>query len=494
MPRKIALSTLNASSIEIINVIRENASYAYQSSVPTITQESDIPAVGQIIYGAPALRNEFISALVNRIAAVRVQSATFNNPYAVLKKGMLEFGETIEDIFVGLAKVVDYSADKAGAREFKRTLPDVQSVFHAVNWKVMYPVTIQNDELKQAFLSIDGVTDLIANIVDQVYVAAEYDEYLLFKYLLIKGITKGQFKPVSIGDGSNYKTAATAFRGTSNKLRFMSPDNNIANVRTNTPIERQVIFMSAEYDAAFDVEVLASAFNMDKAEYLGRRFLIDDWTSYDNERFAEIRAASDGLEEVTDAELTLMGTVKAVLCDEKWFQVYDKLMEFTEKFVASGLYWNYFYHVWKIVSWSPFANAVVFVTSSSSMNAEIDEVEFTVASLDTSANAIVMTFEVSDVEASNADVVGFRDYEFTQNSTLITNSIAVQKYGAVIVPIDGTAEDVSTSELTISVNGTAFETDGIVKTAAVGETPATYKAFDEVAVGDTIVFTPESIL
>lgn len=489
MARKIALSTLNASSIDIINVIRENASYQYQNSVPTITTADEIPAVGQILYGAPALQNEFINALVNRIAAVRVQSATFNNPYAVLKKGLLEFGETIEDIFVGIAKVVHYSAEKAENREFKRTLPDVKSVFHAVNWKVMYPVTIQNDELKQAFLSIDGVTDLIANIVDQVYTAAEYDEYLLFKYLLIKGVAGGKMKPVSVGDGTNYKTAATKFRGTSNALRFMSSNNNIAGVKTSTPIDRQVIFMDANYDAAFDVEVLASAFNMDKAEYLGRRFLIDSWTDYDNERFDAIRAESDGLEEVTSTELTLMGDVKAILLDERWFQVYDKLMQFTEKFVASGLYWNYFYHIWKVVSWSPFANAVVFVTSSSSTLAELDELTFTVDKVETSDSNIVITFKLTDAEDGNVDSIGYRDYRFTQNSDLITAGIAVVEAGALIVPINtGHSEDTSTSKITVEIGGTTLTTDGIVKTAAEGATPATYKAMDEVAVGDTITF------
>ena len=58
------------------------------------------------------LLRAFINALVNRIAIVRVQSANFNNPYAILKKGYLEFGESIEDIFVSIANVVDFSAEK----------------------------------------------------------------------------------------------------------------------------------------------------------------------------------------------------------------------------------------------------------------------------------------------------------------------------------------------------------------------------------------------
>ena len=150
MAKRIAASTLNATTIDILNVIRQNASLEYQASVPTITKATDIPHVGEIIYGTPAFANQFLNALVNRIAIVRVQSATFNNPYAALKKGYLEFGESVEDIFVKIAKVEYFDPEKADAREMKRYLPDVRSAFHVMNWRVMYPVTIQDEDLRQA--------------------------------------------------------------------------------------------------------------------------------------------------------------------------------------------------------------------------------------------------------------------------------------------------------------------------------------------------------
>lgn len=88
MPRRIANSTLNASTIDIMNVIRQNASYDYQQNVPVVQNATDIPRVGEVIYGTPAFANQFLNALVNRIAIVRMQSATFNNPYSMLKKGI----------------------------------------------------------------------------------------------------------------------------------------------------------------------------------------------------------------------------------------------------------------------------------------------------------------------------------------------------------------------------------------------------------------------
>lgn len=429
MPRRIANSTLNASTIDIMNVIRQNASYDYQQNVPVVQNATDIPRVGEVIYGTPAFANQFLNALVNRIAIVRMQSATFNNPYSMLKKGYLEFGETVEDIFVSIAKAVDFSAEKASGREFKRTMPDVRSAFHVMNWRVMYPVTIQDMDLHQAFLSMDGVQNLIAKIVDAVYTGAEYDEFLLFKYLLIKAISHGKVKTQSIVADADLKTSAVAFRGTSNLLPFVSSDYNSAGVKTNTPKDRQVIFMDANFNASFDVNVLASAFNMEKADFLGRLFIIDKWDEFDNERFDIIRDNSDGLEEVTADELALMKNVKAVLLDENWFQVYDNMNKFTEKYVSSGLYWNYFYHTWKTISTSPFANAVAFVDSTA-------EVELPVTltlhwdAKDKTEKAITLTMHAD----ANGATLAPNEVNFVQTDQLTTNGIAVQKYGGMLVP------------------------------------------------------------
>lgn len=458
MARRIAATSLNASTIDILNVIRQNASYDYQSSVPAVTQATDIPKVGEIIYGTPAFANQFINALVNRIAIVRVQSANFNNPYAMLKKGYLEFGESIEDIFVSIANVVDFSAEKAPAREFQRTIPDIRSAFHVMNWRVMYPVTIQDEDLKQAFLSIDGVQNLIAKIVDSVYTAAQYDEFLLFKYMMIKAISHGKMYPVELG--ATMADAAVAFRGTSNLLPFMASDYNESAVKTNTPKDRQVIFMDAMYNAQFDVNVLASAFNMDKADFMGRLFLIDNWTEFDNDRFDVIRANSDGIEEVSATELALMQDVKAVLIDENWFQVYDNNNKFTEKYVASGMYWNYFYHTWKTVSSSPFANAVVFVDSSADTDLP-ETLTVKIAGKDVSSVATVLTLEVTESAALAPQTVNF-----VQTEQMVSDGIAIQKYGAVIIPAAKASTNIT---LTAEIDGVTYLAGSAIKgTSNVG--------------------------
>lgn len=449
MPKRIAVSTLNASTMDILNVIRQNASYEYQQNVPEVTKASDIPRVGEVIYGTPTFANQFINALVNRIAIVRMQSATFNNPYRVLKKGYIEFGETVEDIFVSIAKGVDFDPEKGKSREFKRTFPDVRSAFHTMNWRVMYPVTIQDEDLKQAFLSLEGVQNLIAKIVDAVYTGAEYDEFLLFKYLMIKAISHGKMKPESIGDGTDLKESAVAFRGISNLLPFINSDYSEAGVKTNTPKDRQIIFMDAKFNAQFDVNVLASAFNMDKADFMGRLFLIDNWTSFDNERFDVIRENSDGIEEVTAGELALLANVKAVIVDENWFQIYDNNNKFTEKYVASGMYWNYFYHTWKTVSSSPFANAVVFVTDTASI-ALPGTLTCEIITKDVSKEAIVFAISADTDGASLAP----NSVHFIQTEALTSAGIAVQKYGAIIIPASQSETEIA---IEAEVNGTVYK-------------------------------------
>ena len=438
MARRVSVTTLNASTLDILNTIRANASYEYQSLVPEITDAKMIPKVGEILLGYPAIANQFLTALINRIALVKVKSVVFNNAYAELKKGYLEFGETVEEVFVSIAKAREFSAEKAEARELKRSLPDVRSAFHTMNWRVQYPITIQDEDLRLAFLSMDGVQDLIARIVDSMYTAQEYDEYLLFKYLMIKAIAKGAMYPVQFND---IQDDAYKFRGISNLITFMSDKYNNAGVHTTTPKADQAIFLDAMFDAQYDVNVLASAFNMDKAEYMGKRYLIDDWGTFDNERWDVIRSYTDMVEEVTDAELAITANVKAVLVDKEWFQMYDNQMRMTEKYVASGEYWNYFLNVWKTVSYSPFSNAIVFVNGNTP-NVAPATLVFNVRTNNINADAVgtmIVTFEpVSDMEFK---------MEFVQTEDMVENGIAMHKYGAMILP-----NTYAESTITIKVN------------------------------------------
>ena len=168
MAVKPKIKTLTNSSVDVVNAIRNSASIDYKNYVPVATSDPEsIREIGATIMDMPQLQNEFLSALVNRIGRVIVTSKMFSNPLAMFKKGILEYGEVVEDIFVTLAKPFTFDPDVAETEVFKKEIPDVKSAFYVMNYKKFYKATVTTDMLRTAFLSWDGVIDLIGRIVDQ---------------------------------------------------------------------------------------------------------------------------------------------------------------------------------------------------------------------------------------------------------------------------------------------------------------------------------------
>lgn len=87
MATKPKIKTLTNSSVDILNAIRNNASTNYKDYVPQATADSDsIREIGAVIMDYPALQNEFLSALVNRIGRVILTSKSYDNPWAMFKR------------------------------------------------------------------------------------------------------------------------------------------------------------------------------------------------------------------------------------------------------------------------------------------------------------------------------------------------------------------------------------------------------------------------
>lgn len=324
--------------VQILNTIRANASNEYQERIPLATREN-IAAVGNAITDYAPTRNEFLNALINRIGMVVIQSRLYDNPLKEFKKGMLEFGKDIEEIFVEIAKAQHYDPELAETNVFKRVIPDVKAIFHRMNRQDVYKVTISNDQLRTAFLSYQGIEDLIGRIVDSLYSGDNYDEFILMKQLVVDYANKGLFYPVTVGpvtDEASAKAFTIKMRAMATTLGFMSSNYNAQGVHTFTPIEDLVIFMTPEAEALIDVESLARAFNIQYADFLGHVVIVDNFGDLTN--------------------------VQAVMVDKKWFMVYDNFFNFTEQYNAEGLYWNYFFHHWQTLSTSQFANAIIFTT------------------------------------------------------------------------------------------------------------------------------------
>lgn len=361
------IRTLQAASSGIINAIRDNASPGYQNAIPIVDDTTEsIQRCGQLIMSYQPHKNEFVQALVNRIALVSVTSRRYSNPFKWAKKGILEYGDTEEEIYVGAAEGTPYHPNGTDLAMFQLYKGDVRSAFHSLNFQDQYVVSINDRELRLAFLSRNGVTDLISRKVESLYSGMEWDEYIMTKYVLALLALQGSIYNVPIS--SQYtetalKETATKVKGIVNAMRFMSGDYNFAGVPTYTDPRFLYLITTGEFDAAFDVNVLASAFNMEKVEFLGRRMMVDSFafSPLEQSRLSKLLKDDPNYATFTEAQNNLLRTIKAVAVDEAFFRIYDVGPDyFTEQYDPAHLRWNEFLHVWRIYSASPFNNVVMF--------------------------------------------------------------------------------------------------------------------------------------
>lgn len=456
MPTIPKMVTLTNSSVDVLNAIRNSATQNYQSAVPIATPDADsIRTIGAIIMNNPQLQNEFLNNLVNRIGRVIISSKLYENPWRAFKKGKLEYGETIEEIFVNIAKPFQYDPEVAQNTLFKREKPDVRSAFHIMNYQKFYKTTVDTARLNQAFLSWNGITELIGYIVDSLSTGANYDEFLAMKYLVGRHILNGQLKVVTIPAvaTANMKEIVSTVKETSNDLTFLSNKNNIAHVYNHSEKSRQNMIVNTQFDAKMDVEVLAAAFNMSKAEFSGKRTLVNNFGDVDNARLAELFADDPTYVEFTEEEIEALNSIPAILVDDDWFQIYDNYENYTELFNPEGLSWNYFFHVWKTFSVSPFAPAVVFVSGTPSVTSiTLSPAEAT----GFPGQTIQLT---ADVEVENFASKGVK-WEITSGGDYAT----ISQNGALYIDADATAESeievTATSLFDGETTGTATITVG----------------------------------
>lgn len=344
-----------------------NSSAKLRGAVEAVTTPEGLGSAWNVIENNIELKNEFVSTLMNRIGKVLITSKSYTNPLASLKKGLLQFGELVEDIYINLAEVERFDPESAETTLYARTIPDVKTSLYRKNYDVVYPTTIQLRELSKAFMTDTGLYDFVTGVVNSLITASNVDEYAVTKYMLCKRVANGlmgKYVGVSTSgtDEQNAKGLVKAIKKVGNKLTFMNNDNNLMGVYNFTLKENQYVFLTADTLAEVDVDVLASAFNMDKVSFMGHVVMVDDFTTLDNDRLHKLLGDDEGL---TEDEIELLSEVRAVICDENFFQIYDAYMDTSvDVFNAKGLYTNYFLHVSRIFAMSPFSQSVAFVSDS----------------------------------------------------------------------------------------------------------------------------------
>lgn len=426
--------------------------------IQNLDNTSTLHTIGQIITEYQPYRNQFVDTLINRIAMVLVTSKTWDNPWSVFKRGTMELGESIEEVFVNIARPFSFNPDKAESRVFRREFPDVRVTFHTMNYQKFYKVTISQQQLRTAFLAWSGITNLVTRIIDSLYTGMNYDEYCVMKYMLCRAVLNGGIGGIQVADftdNDNLGDLVAVIKGTSNTMEFLSPKYNAAGVMNASSKSDQYVFLDTMVDARLDVNVLAAAFNMDKVEFAGRRILIDGFGNHDSERLALLFENDSDYTPFTSAELAVLNGIGGIIADRDIWMVFDNLQEMEQVNNGEGLYYNYWLHCWRTFSLSPFANAAAFTKD----NFSVTSVTITMAD-GSEIEDSALTLGLGGSVQLAADVEGTGTY----NNAVVWSVSGAQESGTYIM---GGTLRIATNESAASITVTATSVADSTKSGSV---------------------------
>lgn len=333
------------SNVAVLNGIRSNASTEYRTRVPEATT-ANIKSVLNALTANLPLWNEFEGALVNRIGSVVARNYSWENPLKIFKVGMLEYGDTIEEYSVGLLKAHTYDTDLefTGKEIWEQEKPEAKSLFHKIGRQEYYKVSVNHDILRRAFLTPNGLSDYVSQLMRSPIESDNWDEFLLMTSLFAEYEERGGYFHVQ-APNLNTMSASEAdakyllklIRKYTGELKFRRAAYNAAGMPVGADISDMVLFASPDVVANISVEALASAFNVSALEV--------------QPRIIEIPADMFGID-----------GVQAILTTKDFFVVADTLLNNTSIFNPAGLYNNYFLHHHEVISASLFAPAIMFWT------------------------------------------------------------------------------------------------------------------------------------
>lgn len=355
----------DVSNVDMLNAIRSDARRDYQEMVPEATK-ANIQETIQGIMSDNVSRNEFMSALINRIGSTVVRDISWRNPLAIFKDGMMNFGDTIEEVHMDFIKptIYDENRDYLEKDVFGQARPPAYSAFHTINRKEKFKVTFNRDVLRRAFLSDNGLSEMLSQTMAVAASSDEWSEFLticsLFKtYDEKHGFHRIKIPDLNIFDADKTHTDAAlkALRVAADKMRYPTPAYNAAAVHSFARPENLVLITTPEFKANVDVTSLSAAFNRQDAEAPSHIITVP------NEAL--------GLKDVS-----------AILTTREFLLIKDVLLENRSIQNPEGLYDNYWLHHWSLISASPFTPAIAFGTKESTnivvpadeTNAEIETI------------------------------------------------------------------------------------------------------------------------
>lgn len=370
--------------------IRKKASPDYRARIPEATQAGVQATMKALMEYRPA-KNEFIDALVNRIGLVYAKSVSWTNPLSEFKRGMLSFGDTIEEVHMGLIKAKTYDFDRESTERnlFGTHRAEVQTNFHTINREDKYIITIDNPALNRAFLETNGLTDFISQTMESITTSDQWDEFLLTVQLFSEYDSNNGFFKVQVPDvAANNSTEADAkvllrrVRAMADNLTFISTKYNPAGMPMAAKRSDLLLFVTPEVNAAIDVEALAGAFNISSAQLHGRIIPLPE------DHFK-------------------MPGVQAILTTEDFFVIADTVFETAQMWNPDALQNNQWLHHHQIISASRFVPAVMFTSNTveeiTVLPNPVDSITDLVAT--NAAGVAVTTVTRGEVYQLTADVV-----------------------------------------------------------------------------------------
>lgn len=432
--------------VNSLNRIRELSSDIYHQYMPVITENTDISAFGQPILNYQVVQNEFMSQLINRIAATQFEVKYFNNPLRVLEGDRVPFGHAVQDIAVN-----KINARKFDVEDFAGLLAkyeaDVKVQYLEVNSDLQYPVTITRAKLQRAFLSWDNLNSFIDEITNEMYNSAYIDEYNQVRALVTEAYLNNRVQIQTVSAVSDADTAK-AFTEKARELflNFQSPSSSYnawakvggagRPIITWTNPEDIVIIIKNSVRAKLDVDVLASSFNIDRSVLLGNIISVPDFDVYNDDGTKH----SDG------------SAIVGILCDKAFFKIREQDRDFSDFWNPNNRTWQLYLNIVKMYATSLFANAVVFATSTPTVP----------ATAVTPAKTEVTVVEGADV------VVPVTLTPFQATTAVTATSSAVAKATVSVTGHNVTIHGVDDGSATITVSAGA----GVTATIAVTVTAA----------------------
>ena len=400
-----------------LNQIRESIvsdNKVYQEQIPVVSELTSSQAYGQALLSLPSdMRNKFISSLVNRISYTAFEVKYFNNPLRDLQRNELPLGAIGQNIYINPARGRVYNIDDFAGLLAKYE-SDIKTEYTPINFDVQYPVTIVRKELEKAFTSWGDLERFLAGITTSLYNGAYIDDYKFTKKLITNAYTQNAVQMETYTFAGATPTEAE-LKGLVKKLRtdyknFQIPSTNYnawakvggygrAIVSWSDP-EDIVVFVNNQLGADIDVDVLASAFNMNKTDLIGRIYYVEDFNLTDDEGNVQV----DG------------SNIIAFICDRRWFKIEQKDMFLDEFYNANNRSWQTYLSVIKAFNFSFFANAKMYVKAAPTVN--VSSMAF--------AETSVTVAEGDDVE------VLINTVPFTANQTITVASSAAGKATATI--------------------------------------------------------------